>query len=228
MTNAYDRSYLEKARISLGRMLDYAVYDLNYDLPAYWKLFLASSVSTKFERGEAAVLAGRSGVELALMVIGKDDGYEKPLFPEEKSEEYWAGWALAYYQWKTSLSFSQITEFVPIEEIKGLYTPYHEMDIRQFCDRVSELYNERKQQTNLKKRRIAVGLSQSQLAALAGIPIRTIQQYEQGQKDINRARAEYVISLSRVLYCDPQFLLENESSESEKVLTGNQKKGTGL
>ena len=213
MTNAYDRTYLERARISLGRMLDYAVYDLKYDLAVFWELFLSSSVSKRFERGEVSVLAGKSGVELALMVSGRDQDYAEPFFSEGRSEEYWLGWALAYYQWKTCLSFSQITEFVPIKEVRGLYSPYHEMDIRQFCDRMSEIRAERKQQTNLKRKRLAAGLSQSRLADMAGVPVRTIQQYEQGQKNINRARAEYVIALSRALYCDPQQLLETETSE---------------
>lgn len=70
-----------------------------------------------------------------------------------------------------------------------MYSPYHEMDIRQFCDRMSELYAERKTQSNLKRKRLAAGLSQSQLARLTDIPVRTLQQYEQGQKDINKARA---------------------------------------
>lgn len=216
MMNAYDRYYLERARITLGRMLDYAVYDLKYNLAEFWELFLFSPVSKQFERGEASVLVGKSGVELALMVSGKEKDYAKPFFSEGRSEEYWLGWALAYYQWKTCLSFSQITEFIPINEIRAMYVPYHEMDIRQFCDRLSEMYTERKQQTNLKRRRLAAGLSQSQLAALTGIPIRTIQQYEQGQKDINKARAEYVIALARALYCEPQLLLENALTEDDE------------
>lgn len=209
MMNAYDRIYLEKARVALGRMLDYAVYDLKYDLATYWELFLSSPVSKQFEYGDPVVVAGKSGVELALMVTGKEKDYEKPVFSEGKSEEYWTGWALAYYQWKTCLSFDQIAEFIPITEIRMLYSPYHEMDIQHFCDKISELYAERNTQTNLKRKRLAVGLSQSQLAYLTGIPLRTIQQYEQGQKSINKARAEYVISLARALYCEPQLLLEN-------------------
>jgi transcriptional regulator with XRE-family HTH domain len=51
-------------------------------------------------------------------------------------------------------------------------------------------------------------MSQSELAEQSGVPLRTIQQYEQGQKNINRARAEYVIALSKVLYCRPEDLLE--------------------
>lgn len=32
MIRAYDKIYLEKARTALGRMLDFAVYDLKYDI----------------------------------------------------------------------------------------------------------------------------------------------------------------------------------------------------
>ena len=59
----------------------------------------------------------------------------------------------------------------------------------------------------LQKMRKKNGLSQSNLAAATGIPVRTIQQYEQGQKDIGKARAEYLIALSRVLGCDPASIM---------------------
>lgn len=61
--------------------------------------------------------------------------------------------------------------------------------------------------TALKKMRIKNGLSQSALAEASGIPVRTIQQYEQRQKDLSKARAEYLIALARVLNCDPSHLL---------------------
>ena len=46
--NAYDRMYLEKARIALGRMLDYAVYGLKYDLSVFWDMFLVSKIARRF------------------------------------------------------------------------------------------------------------------------------------------------------------------------------------
>ena len=36
MTHAYDKLYLEKARAMLGRMLDFAVYDLKLDIMDYF------------------------------------------------------------------------------------------------------------------------------------------------------------------------------------------------
>jgi transcriptional regulator with XRE-family HTH domain len=56
--------------------------------------------------------------------------------------------------------------------------------------------------------RCELGYSQAELAKETGIPLRTIQQYEQGQKNINKAQAEYIIKLSKALYCEPAALLE--------------------
>ena len=208
MMNAYGKIYLERARISLGSMLDYAVHDLKYDLGVFWEMFLSSPISQRFECGDVSVIVGRSGVELALMISGIQKDYPTATFSEGKSRQYWLGWALAYYQWHTTLCFSQITKFISIEEILEMYSPYHEMDIRQFCDRLSAIYDERKSMTNLKRIRLAADLSQSELATISGIPVRTLQQYEQRKKDINRARAFYIIALAHALYCEPQHLLE--------------------
>ena len=54
-----------------------------------------------------------------------------------------------------------------------------------------------------------VGISQRELSELSEVPVRTIQQYEQKQKNINKAQTEYLVRLSRVLCCDVEDLLEN-------------------
>ena len=51
-------------------------------------------------------------------------------------------------------------------------------------------------------------MSQSELARQAEIPVRTIQQYEQRQKDINRAHGETLMRLARVLHCSIDDLME--------------------
>ena len=79
---------------------------------------------------------------------------------------------------------------------------------RQFVDAMNVLYKERKKGTNLKIQRQKAGLSQKELAELAGIPIRTIQQYEQRQKNINKAQVQYLIALSKVLCCEISDLVE--------------------
>ena len=89
-----------------------------------------------------------------------------------------------------------------------MYSPYHEMDIRQFCDKMNELYRTAQPETNLKALRQWANLSQRELAEQSGVPLRTIQQYEQRQKRINKAQAEYLLMLARTLCCDIEDLIE--------------------
>lgn len=211
MMNAYDELYLEKARIVLARMLDYAVHDLQYEIGEIWNMFLVSNQSKQFEEGDFSVLAGKSGVELTYDVVYYGTGEYpemEPTFVIERRPEYWTGWVLAYYQWKTSLSFAEITRHISIEEVSDLYEPYHEMDIQQFVDKMNELYLLKKYITNLKKRREKSGMSQRILAEKSNVPLRTIQQYEQRQKDINKANAESLFNLAKVLRCPIEDIIE--------------------
>ena len=211
MIHAYDKIYLDKARTALGRMLDFAVYDLKYDIEDFFALFITSGIAARFEKGDFGVIVGMSGVELAYKVLELTKGEEtriKPQYSADRSEEYWAGWALAYYQWDTALSFEEIVRAVPMKRIVEMYSPYHEMDIRQFCDKMSERYRAAQPETNLKALRQRSGLSQRELSEQSGVPLRTIQQYEQRQKSINKAQAEYLLMLARTLCCDIEDLIE--------------------
>ena len=211
MIHAYDKVYLEKSRTALGRMLDFAVYDLKYDIADFFDLFIKSGVADRFETGDFTVIVGMSGVELAYEVLeisGITGERIKPNYTIDRSEEFWAGWALAYYQWETSMRFAEIIRYIPIKDVVALYWPYHEMDIRQFVDQMNAMYKAAKPETNLKLLRQKAGLSQRELAALSGIPVRTIQQYEQRQKNINKAQAEYLVMLAKTLYCEVDELIE--------------------
>ena len=211
MIHAYDKVYLDKARTALGRMLDFAVYDLKYDIDQFFGLFIKSGVAARFETGDFTILVGMSGVELAYEVLEQSGIRQeriKPDYTANRSEEYWTGWALAYYQWETSMRFSEIVQYVPIRDIMALYSPYHEMDIRQFVEKMNALYQTVKPETNLKLLRQKAGLSQRELSELSAVPVRTIQQYEQRRKNINKAQAEYLVLLSKALYCEVDDLME--------------------
>lgn len=60
----------------------------------------------------------------------------------------------------------------------------------------------------LKECRLRRNLTQSQLAAAAGVNIRIIQHYEQGSKDINKAAAATVYRLAKALNCRVEDLLD--------------------
>ena len=208
MIHAYDKNYLSKAQNNLASMFDFAVYDLEEDLSLFYQKFLQSKICSQFERGESTIIVGKSGVELALDVIGDESLAAKYRPAANRTPEYWCGWALAYFQWQTNLTFREINNYIPISEVMALYSPYHEMDISQFCDKMLELYNFRKDNSNLKKLRQDAGISQSELAEISEIPLRTIQQYEQNQKNINAAKAETVIKLAKALNCSVEALME--------------------
>ena len=53
----------------------------------------------------------------------------------------------------------------------------------------------------LQEKRKAAGLSQSQLAEKSGVPVRSIQEYEQGKKDLKKAAYQTVQALSDALGC---------------------------
>lgn len=89
MIHAYDKVYLEKARTALGRMLDFAVYDLKYEIEDFWGLFLVSGIAKRFGEGDFQLLVGMSGVELAYKVLecsGIENERIKPMYAETEAK----------------------------------------------------------------------------------------------------------------------------------------------
>lgn len=208
--HAYDELYLGKARMTLAWMFDYAVNGCRIEIEDYYRMFLMSSYVRRFEIGHCSVVAGLSGVELAQRVILEHDEQAElpdPVFSLERSPEYWLGFYLSYYQWYNNLKFEQITSKVTIRDILLMYRKYHEMDVMHFVAALDEMRQER-QVARLQEYRKRICLSQRELAEKADVPLRTIQQYEQKQKNINHARVDYVMRLAQALYCRPDDLME--------------------
>ena len=184
MIRAYDESLLIKACDSLGRMLDFSVHSLHMDVKTMLELFIASGAASLFEQGDIRLIAGMSGIELAYEILDRSGmSYERqsPRHTISLSSEYQYGYDLAHKQWELCVSFDEL---------------------------ISE--SAKDNMPALKKMRIKNGLSQSALAKASSVPVRTIQQYEQRQKDINRARAEYIVSLAAALNCSPSDLLSRD------------------
>ena len=66
---------------------------------------------------------------------------------------------------------------------------------------------------NLKRYRTMAGLSQAQLAEMVGISHRTLQDYEQDRKHLEKAAAITVLRMARVLGCSVEGLIE----ENEEI-----------
>jgi len=212
MIHAYSESYLSDAKQNLAECFDYAIIACEFDADFFSKLFVQSGYADKFERGNPAIVAGMSGIELAkdvIMYAYPDWRFPESSFWEERSDMYWAGWALAEYQWVTGKRFKAIFSRIPLSEIISMYSVYHEMDIGNFIEDMNMKYYSIEQETRLKTIRENRGISQIELAKLSGVKLRSIQMYEQKVNDIDKAQVGTVYKLSRVLGCMIEDLLED-------------------
>ena len=64
----------------------------------------------------------------------------------------------------------------------------------------------------LQKLRKAAGLSQSQLADLAGIKVQVLQQYERGARDINGAKLPTLLKICNALECRLADIITDEET----------------
>lgn len=211
MIHAYSELYLSKAQKALAGMMRYAVTDLGYDPDSFFDLFIETGLAYRFGTGESRLTVGMSGVELAREVVYLKTGKEvetEPTYSLEKDDVYWAGWALAYYQWYSGHTFVDIIRYIKFSDIMRMYSPYHEMDISHFVEAMDRIIPPVTLPTRLAVYREKCGLSQKELADSSGVSVRMIQTYEQRRKDINKAQAYTVWKLSSVLGCSMQELLE--------------------
>ena len=208
---AYDELYLPGAQNILGHAVDFVVMTLAIEPNVFGNALAVSESAKQFSEGNPRYIAGMNGCELARFILD-DVGVAYRESADEmyldKSLEYWAGWALAYYQWFTSRSFMEIRHAMSLDGIIRMYPLYHEMDLSHFVEQMDRFMKETYPQTRLRDRRSNCGLSQSELAADADVPLRQIQLFEQGQRDINRTSAITLYKLSKALHCKMEDLLE--------------------
>ncbi len=208
--HAYDELYIESAQNIMGHMFDFAINEVGMEPDDYARIYAISPIAKQMERGNPTYVAGKTGPEIVRLVI-ENARYNVQL-PEDvmymdKSPEYWAGWALAYYQWLRNVRFMHILKAIPFSELLKMYPVFYEMDITKFIDEMDNRLQKYYPDTALKRYRILAGLSQKELAEKAGVPIRQIQLFEQRQRDIRKSQAVTVLQLSMTLGCEMKDLL---------------------
>lgn len=209
LIKAYNRSYLEDVSDKLGAMLEYAVGN-GFSPKVFWEMFVSSKVASEIERGNPKYLAGCSPFEYANIVVERSFG--KTISPDKiaiDDSSYWAGYSLANLQYETGFSFYELNKWMPIQEVLDMYGIMHEADIRKFIDLATSIIKKRKTQINLKTLRLASGLTQRELSLRANVDLRSIQMYEQGRNDINKAQGETLHNLAKALGCRIEDLLEH-------------------
>lgn len=202
--HAYNESYLPSAMGALATMMDCGINRCGFSPDVFFHMFLTSGVAGQFEKGNPRYIAGMSGAELTdcitYIVIGKtlesNDG------TYSISPEYWAGWVLAYYQWKSGKSFRYLQKNgLDIEKVIALYHPLHEADISKFADSADAIIRNHINKSNspLKEARERIGLTQKELSQKSNVSLRMIRAYEQKQQPLSSASFITVSNLASTL-----------------------------
>ena len=200
--HAYEELYLPEVQHKLALYFD-LMRSLGLDADVAAKYFILSGYAEDFQEANPFVISGMSAEEICRGIFDEtdDDLVGKFQYSEQLSPEYWLGYSLAYYQWKTRIEYKDIFAKISASELVEYYNPYHEMDIEHFCDLLDKILGREK--IPLKAIRGKKKLSQSDLACLSGVPLRSIQQYEQGRKELSKASFETVYALSKALRVSP-------------------------
>jgi hypothetical protein len=137
MARAYKKTYLNGAMRNLAVMMDCGVRKYGYPIEEFYEKFLASDVSRQFAGGNPRYLVGMSGAELADMIVKESGGTitDKNDGTYTTGPEYWTGWVLAYYQWLSRRSFSNMQrKGLGADTVVKMYHPLHEADLSKFVD----------------------------------------------------------------------------------------------
>ena len=200
--HAYAEVYVQDITELLSQVFDYVIRQCGVPCDEFAAIFARSRCAKELETGRAVALIGMSGYELAqTLEIPRKNLRKRCEF--KYSPEYWAGWALAQYQWESGKRFRHIFEKVPLSKILSMYPVYHEMDISKFCETMDEWLSG----SRLREIREFCHVSREQLAELSGVNVRSIQAYETGVNDIYKAEVGTLLKLARTFGCSIEDLL---------------------
>ena len=194
---------------NLASMFDLAVNDYNIDGDKFWDMFVISGIAEQIENNNPKYTAGQSGEELLLEIIrraGITVIKESKEYIFGRSAEYWCGYIIANSQIALNKSFKELHNLIAFEELENMYKTLHEAP----AEKTIEIIEKRSllKPTKLKLKRENLDMSQADLAEKSSVSKRTIQAYEQRDKDINKASVEIVSKLASALNCSIGDLLE--------------------
>jgi len=201
MIHAYDEIYVEGAMIRLGDMLEYACLDINYDPDGFFKMFILSGIARRFEIGDVSVVAGKSGPELAQMVLSSVDhvnDFKEPTWREDRSDLYWCGWALAYFQWHENIPFREIWNSISIRMMQKMYSTLHEADISKTVDVMNGMLRPDRK-SPVQTLRLTRGMTQQELAEAAHMSISQLQRIEYGERQVENLTLKTALALAKAL-----------------------------
>ena len=209
MINAYSELFVNDAMETLGEAFEYAINNLKIRGQEFLKLFSLGRIGEAFSRGEIRYISGMSGIELVNTAL-KEYSFTIETKDYDLSisypPEYWCGWILAYYQWCSGKTFSQIQKKISFQNLMNLYGVLHEADTSKAVQVLDRFFED--EATNLAMARAEAGFSQSELAKASGVSLRSIQMYEQKNSNINNAQYNRLCAIAKALNCKIEDIVE--------------------
>lgn len=210
-TRAYCDNYLEDAQYTMGNMMDYALNICGINGDEFFHMFLASGIAEQFGRGNPRYISGMTGAEVAKEAVADVKGIELTQ-PEEyfldKSPEFWCGWILAYYQWRSCMSFKRIYQFITIEDLLCMYPTHHEADEEYFVDSMNEIYKTKHMETYVKQRMKNLGIDAREVSRHTGIPVEVVSELESDFSKIKSIMTQQLFHLANFFGCAMEDLME--------------------
>lgn len=220
--------YLEDCMHTLAAIFDIGVHVYACDGQDIADAFVVSGLAREFERPNPTYVSGKSGLELVeglLPYIGVQREPVRECSRFTPTPDYWVGWVLAYFQAACGLPYRRVFASIPYRDLVAMYHPLHEAPEEKFVDALLDrLYPHLRSHgaagsdendeawaqppTPLKLMRERAGITQAELAERTGCGVRSIQMYEQRNRDIGRARAADVIRIAQALDCEVEELIE--------------------
>lgn len=212
MRTSYPQCYIDDFSDTCGYMFQYVKKDCGIDPDDFFDWLIMSRVANHIQLGNPRYIAGMSGPDIAREVFnktfGRDFGIE-PVYHTILGVEFWSGSMLAYYSWHSGMSFAQMRSYgIKPSVIAKMYQSNRD-DRPKLVEAVMDIVEKNRDASSLTYFRKLAGLTQKQLAESAGVPLRMVQLYEQGQNDLSKAKAETVLKLADTLKCTVGQLLNS-------------------
>lgn len=221
----YPKEYLTSIMGTLGKAFEFADRTLSGGVERFYPLFAKSDIAASLSEDTDKPDIGLSGIAVVLEICGTarneviDELVQGSISSSKADFSYarWLGQSLAHYQWESGVPFRTIAAFLSSEELRRIYAEVSEGDWADILSTIEHVRRRATSSTQLRKLRCAFGLTQAELSKRSHVSLRSIQQYEQRKKDINRAQAHSIYALSQVLNCQMEELLEVDDIDPAEV-----------
>ncbi|MGM9617378.1 helix-turn-helix domain-containing protein, partial [Butyricicoccus sp.] len=124
--------------------------------------------------------------------------YPDPAWREDRSDLYWCGWVLAYFQWHENKPFAEIWDSISIRMLQKMYTTLHEADISKTVDTMTAMMKTVRK-NSVQTFRLIRGLTQQELTDRAHMSVSQLQRIEYGERKVENLSLKTAIALAKAL-----------------------------